>query len=98
MHYRIILLIAFVFASCRHSIRPIVERAEYDKYMNTVSTDSLGSLQRIATDMNFWMQRLKKNPEDAVAKASLAGLYSARFKIAGDIDDIHVSDRLYLIA
>ncbi|HEX6847024.1 MAG TPA: hypothetical protein VF144_08595 [Chitinophagaceae bacterium] len=66
--------------------------------MNTVSTDSLGSLQRIATDMNFWMQRLKKNPEDAVAKASLAGLYSARFKIAGDINDIHVSDSLYLIA
>jgi tetratricopeptide (TPR) repeat protein len=48
--------------------------------------------------MDFWMQRLKKNPEDVVAKASLAGLYSTRFKTAGDINDIHTSDSLYLVA
>ena len=58
----------------------------------------MSSLQRIKTDMDFWMQRLKKNPEDAVAKISLAGLYSARFKIVGDINDIHTSDSLYLVA
>jgi tetratricopeptide (TPR) repeat protein len=66
--------------------------------MHITSADSMRSLQLIKTDIDFWMQRLKKNPEDAVAKASLAGLYSARFKTAGDINDIHTSDSLYLVA
>ena len=66
--------------------------------MHITSADSMSSLQRIKTDIDFWMQRLKKNPEDAVAKVSLAGLYSVRFKTAGDINDIHTSDSLYLVA
>jgi tetratricopeptide (TPR) repeat protein len=41
---------------------------------------------------------LNNNPEDAISKASLAGLYSARFKIAGNINDIYASDSLYRIA
>ena len=72
--------------------------SDYDKYMHITSPDSMSSVQRIKTDMDFWIQRLKKNPEDAVAKASLAGLYSVRFKTAGDINDIHISDSLYLVA
>ena len=98
MHYWIIIFIISVFASCKNSIQPVTRFSDYDKYMHISSADSMRSLQLIKTDIDFWMQRLKKNPEDAVAKASLAGLYSARFKTAGDIDDIHTSDSLYLVA
>ena len=79
-------------------MQTVTKASDYDKYMHISSTDSMRSLQRIKTDMDFWMQRLKKDPEDAVAKASLAGLYSVRFKTVGDISDIHTSDSLYLVA
>src|SRR5688572_19852532 len=98
MRYWIIIFIVSVFASCKNSIQPVTKVSDYDKYMHITSADSMRSLQLIKTDMDFWMQRLKKNPEDAVAKASLAGLYSARFKTIGDINDIHTSDSLYLVA
>jgi tetratricopeptide (TPR) repeat protein len=98
MRYGIIIFLIAVFVSCKNSGQHISKRSDYEKYMNIVSADSMKSVQRIKTDMDFWMQRLKKNPEDAVAKASLADLYSARFKTAGDIADIHVSDSLYLVA
>src|SRR4249920_1284658 len=98
MRYYIILFIVSAFASCKNSIQPVTKVSDYDKYMHITSADSMRSLQRIKADMDFWMQRLKKNPEDAVAKVSLAGLYSSRFKTAGDINDIHTSDSLYLIA
>ena len=98
MRYGIVIFIIAVFVSCKNSVQHISQRSDYDKYMKIVSADFLKSVQRIKTDMDFWMRRLKKNPEDAVARASLAGLYSARFKTAGDINDIHVSDSLYLVA
>jgi len=98
MRYLILIYIISVFASCKNSIQPITRVADYDKYMHITSVDSMRSLQRIQADMKFWMQRLQKNPEDAVAKVSLAGLYSARFKTVGDINDIHTSDSLYLVA
>ncbi|HKC36163.1 MAG TPA: tetratricopeptide repeat protein [Chitinophagaceae bacterium] len=88
----------FVFIGCKNSIQPIVKTADYEKYMHIVSPDSMHSLQRIKADMDFWMQRLEKNPDDVVAKVSLAGLHGARFKVAGDINDIHTSDSLYLVA
>jgi len=98
MRYWIIIFIASVFASCKNPIQPVTRVSDYDKYMHITSPDFMSSVQRIKTDMDFWMQRLKKNPDDAVAKASLAGLYSARFKTVGDISDIHTSDSLYLVA
>ena len=98
MRYWIIVLIVSVFASCKNSIQPITKISDYDKYMLISSADSMRSLQRIKADMDFWRQRLKKNPEDAVAKVSLAGLHSVRFKTVGDINDIHTSDSLYLVA
>src|SRR6187431_770779 len=98
MRYLIIIVIASVFSSCKDPIQPITKVADYDKYMHITCPDSMRSFQRIKTDMDFWMQRLKKYPEDAVAKVSLAGLYSARFKTVGDINDIHTSDSLYLVA
>ncbi len=66
--------------------------------MHLDSADSMPSLQRIKADIDFWAKRLEENPDDAVAKTSLAALFATRFKVAGDINDIHKSDSLYLVA
>lgn len=100
MQYSILLLTAslFVFSNCRNSRQTITKASDYEKYMHIASADSMHSLQRINQDIDFWMLRLKNIPDDVVAKVSLAGLYSARFKTAGNIDDIHTSDSLYMVA
>lgn len=85
-------------SGCKNSIDAITNASDYDKYMHLDSADSMPSLKNINADISFWSKRLVNNPEDAVAKVSLAGLYSARFKTAGNINDIHTSDSLYLVA
>ncbi len=100
MNYRIFIpaVLFFALASCRNSAETVTNSLEYEKYMHITSPDSMHSLQRLNADIEFWKNRIEKNEEDAVAKVSMAGLYSARFKTAGDINDIHTSDSLYLIA
>src|SRR5215212_4131876 len=100
MYYRlcIVFVCLLIFIGCKNSIQPIVKTADYEKFMHIVSPDSMHSIRRIKADMDFWMQRLEKNPDDVVAKVSLAGLHGARFKVGGDINDIHTSDSLYIVA
>lgn len=100
MYLRIFLGVAFfaAFASCKNNLQPVTNSLDYEKYMHFTTADSMPSLQRLNADISFWKNRINNNPDDAVAKASLAGLYSSRFKSAGDINDIHTSDSLYLDA
>lgn len=98
MRYSILIILIFSILGCKNLDEPIVRSSDYEKYMQLVATDSMHTLQRIVSDMDFWMKRLEKNPDDVVAKVSLAGLYGARFKTAGDINDIHTSDSLYMVA
>jgi len=98
MRYTILTVLIFSILGCKNFEEPVTRSSDYEKYMHLTVNDSMHSLQRITSDMDFWMQRLKKNPDDVVAKVSLAGLYSARFKTIGDINDIHTSDNLYMLA
>jgi tetratricopeptide (TPR) repeat protein len=100
MRYSFFILSIFivVFPGCKNSGTAITKASDYERYMHFVSADSMPSLKHINIDIDFWSKRLVKNPGDAVAKVSLAGLYSARFKTGGDINDIHTSDSLFLEA
>jgi len=100
MHSTACLSILFfsTWMGCTNSIEPVTRASDYEKYLNIVSADSMPSLQSIKAEIDFWDKRLKKYPDDAVSKVSLAGLYSAKFKIAGNINDIHTSDSLYMVA
>src|SRR5215204_2354509 len=100
MHSQVFISILFIitFTSCKNYTTSITRMADYEKYMNIASADSMNSLQHIKADIDFWQKRLNKNAEDAVSKVSLAGLYTARFKTIGNIYDIHTSDSLYTIA
>jgi tetratricopeptide (TPR) repeat protein len=92
------LLSLCLFVSCRPSLQPVTHAEDYSPYM-VHSQMSLHSLKLINEDMDFWKQRLQHGPaEDPVSRVKLAGLYASRFKIAGDINDIHTSDSLYLLA
>ena len=94
----LLIVIAAFFSGCKSGTDTITRTSDYDEYMHLAAADSMPSLKNINTDIDFWSKRLANSPEDAVAKISLAGLFSARFKTAGDINDIHTSDSLYLDA
>ena len=95
-----IAIIAIIFlVSCRQQTRIITNPADYSHYMQLENQQSLKSFQSILTEISFWNQRLKDGvADDILARVKLAGLYSARFKVSGNIDDIHTSDSLYLLA
>jgi tetratricopeptide (TPR) repeat protein len=86
------------FCSCTSNSPRITRAEDYDRYLKLKSPSFLRSLQNIDTDISFWSQRLKKIPLDLVSRVKLASLYASRFKIAGDIQNIHTSDSLYLLA
>jgi tetratricopeptide (TPR) repeat protein len=100
MTYPVFLFIAFAafFSGCKNATDAITKSSDYNKYLKIASADSMPALKKINTDISFWSDRLARNPGDAVAKVSLAGLYSARFKTGADINDIHTSDSLYVDA
>ncbi len=84
---------------CKSSIHPITRIADYEPYVKTTSPASLHSLQLINGDMHFWSERLKNGiPYDPVSRVKLAALFAAKFKMGGNINDIHTSDSLYLLA
>ena len=96
--FYLLIVVVLILFGCKNSSEPIVNAADYDKYMHLDVADSMPSLQRIKTDIDFWTKRLEKNHDDAVSKTSLAGLLAARFKTAGDINDIQESDSFYVVA
>jgi tetratricopeptide (TPR) repeat protein len=92
-----VLLIGLI--SCKSKMQPVAHVSDYGACMNAKSPSSLRSLRLINTDIAFWSDRLKKGISfDPVARVKLAGLYASRFKVAGNIHDIHTSDSLYLLA
>lgn len=88
-----------VLAGCQSRPEPITDAADYKAYMTAKSNSSLRSLQLINKEIEFWSERLKHGiSDDPVSRVKLAGLHAARFKVGGNIADIHASDSLYLLA
>lgn len=83
---------------CKPQLKTVTNERDYEVYLKLKAQSSLRSLALINTDINFWSQRLRKISFDPVCRVKLAGLYGSRFKIAGDINDIHRSDSLYRLA
>ena len=91
--------VALLAAGCQSKLKTVTRAEDYERYLQLKSQSSLRTLKLINTDINFWSQRLKSGVSfDPVCRVKLAGLYAARFKVAGDIRDIHTSDSLYVLA
>lgn len=98
LRFSILFILLVSLMACKPSSHRVTNAKDYEVYMKKRSQQSLHSLQIINEDIEFWKQRLEKSKTDIVSKVKLAGLYSSRFKVAGDINDIHTSDSLYLLA
>jgi tetratricopeptide (TPR) repeat protein len=93
------ILLVVGLISCQQTTTMVTRSADYEPYLKVRQQNELRSLHLISEEMEFWSQRLAKRVSfDPVSGTKLAGLYASRFRIAGDIGDLHKSDSLYQLA
>ncbi len=90
-HIYSLLLFVIVLSSCKNN-RNIVNAGDYNQYMRSASSKKLGEID---TELKFWTDRLKKNPEDLASQSKIAGLTGKRFSFSGNITEVHFADSLY---
>ena len=91
------LLFAFaasILFNCADPRRPIVNPEDYS--MHFIKSEDQ-SLRDCKEDIIFWQNRLTKSPDDEVSLGKLASLFSGRFKLTGEVEDLYTSDSLYQV-
>jgi tetratricopeptide (TPR) repeat protein len=87
-------IIILLTSRCKNKNTPLVKRSDYAAYLQAPKT----GMAKINTQLNFWQQRLEKNPDDMAAQLKIASLLSKRFAVSGNIMDVRKSDSLYQCA
>ena len=85
-------IIFFVTACGDNNARKIADPAEYQTFMNTATATNV--LARHSDRMEFWQERIARRGGSTIELMKLAGLYAERFKVTGEISDLHASDSL----
>lgn len=80
--------------ACSVPEKKIVNPGDYEEFLKSNTIKFVSEQKTI----DFWTERLDANPTDQTAILKLAGLYAARFKSQGNINDIHLSDSLFIMA
>ena len=86
-----LLLYVIIFNSCKNK-KNIVNTGDYNQYMQATSSTKLAEID---TELKFWTDRVKKNPEDLASQSKIAGLTSRRFSFSGNIAEVHIADSLF---
>lgn len=82
-----------ILSSCREEKKIIVNPADYESYLTFQKAASKYSLDQ---DMAFWKERLQRMPKDEASKRKLAGLHAAKFRATGLVEELKISDSIYL--
>ncbi len=77
--------------SCSTRKKPVAHVSDYEQYLTSKQAEGYN----LGTDMEFWHNRLVRMPADNASLIKLAGLHAAKFKLAGDIRDMHISDSIF---
>uniref|UniRef100_UPI004048E038 tetratricopeptide repeat protein n=1 Tax=Roseivirga sp. TaxID=1964215 RepID=UPI004048E038 len=98
MRYLIICLLALSINSCQQkgNLKTIVKADDYAQYLN--ANPSPETLEINSIDLEFWGNKLQNDPKNFTYISQLAGLYSQRFRLDGDVMNIYTSDSLYKVA
>lgn len=90
---------SFIYQSASHPFflqgrkKIIVNPADYESYLTFQKAASKYSLDQ---DMAFWKERLRRMPKDEASKRKLAGLHAAKFRATGLVEELKISDSIYL--
>jgi tetratricopeptide (TPR) repeat protein len=74
----------------------ITNTDDYNQYLS--QSNSQKSLNLLNLDLEFWGNKLQSDPKSFTYISKIAGLYSQKFRLDGDVKNIHISDSLYQMA
>jgi tetratricopeptide (TPR) repeat protein len=93
---KIILIVLMIIGlcSCRQTGDPIVKKEDLAFLLNSDPGDQ--ALEAIEKELEFWQPRLGQN--EMVAAMQLSQLYSKRFQLSADINDLNLADSMAMRA
>ena len=95
MKIHLFIFLVLLLAACEEARRPVANFDDYEKYLtNSLLVDH----DPQDKELQFWNERLRKNPNDENSLLKLAGLHSEKFRTSGLFRSIQHSDSLYTLA
>lgn len=88
--------LVFIFGIAYWGIKsqaPIIQAADYEKYLDPIFLTEAITLQD--QQLDFWQNKLNTSPDNSIYQKKMASLYATRFKLTGKVDYLHESDSLY---
>ncbi|WP_320814116.1 hypothetical protein [Flavobacterium sp.] len=88
----LLLLISFVVISCSSkSEKQVTNKEDYQSYL--IEKDNQ-SLKNINNEIDFWQKKYDAAPNQYTYLISLASLYSQKFEITGNIQELYLTEKL----
>lgn len=90
----LLLLISFVVISCSSkSEKQVTNKEDYQSYL--IEKDNQ-SLKNINNEIDFWQKKYDAAPNQYTYLISLASLYSQKFEITGNIEELYLTEKLLI--
>lgn len=90
----LLLLISFVVISCSSkSEKQITNKEDYQSFLIVKENKSL---IKINNEIDFWQKKYDAAPNQYTYLISLASLYSQKFEITGNIEELYLTEKLLL--
>jgi tetratricopeptide (TPR) repeat protein len=88
----LLLLISFVVLSCTSkSEKQITNKEDYQSYLIEKENESL---KKVKNEIDFWQKKYDAAPNQYTYLITLASLYSQKFEITGNIEDLYLAEKL----
>jgi tetratricopeptide (TPR) repeat protein len=92
MKYTALIILSILLFNCREEKKVVVNRTDYEMYLTSSPNQALA---KVNEELSFWKNRLAESPNSKTNLLRIAGLYSGRFQLNGEVEDLHRSDSIY---
>ena len=90
----LLLLISFVVISCSSkSEKQVTNKEDYQSFLIEKENKSL---KKIINEIDFWQKKYNAAPNQYTYLISLASLYSQKFEITGNIQELYLAEKLLI--
>jgi tetratricopeptide (TPR) repeat protein len=92
MKYTALIILSILLFNCREEKKVVVNSTDYEMYLTSTPNQALA---KVNEELSFWKNRLAESPNSKTNLLRIAGLYSGRFQLNGEVEDLHRSDSIY---
>jgi tetratricopeptide (TPR) repeat protein len=92
MKYTALIILSILLFKCSEKKKVVVNSTDYDIYLTSTPNQALA---KVNEELSFWKNRLAESPNSKTNLLRIAGLYSGRFQLNGEVEDLHRSDSIY---